>query len=161
MRFVCLLVEHLPTRVETLLNPDLASKPSVILRGWDERVLDASPDVIAVGVGVGDSRRRVEQLCPQAIIIPAHEETYQSQHDALRSMLLSFQPKQLFHQKILESLSKKYAPNPNMTAPEILLISMSFLSSSFRMKSPEIDVRIPHHNTEPRNTPIIKNPTYK
>jgi hypothetical protein len=49
-----LLVEHLPTRVETLRDPTL--------RGWDERVLDASPEAMMAEVAVGDTRQRVEQL---------------------------------------------------------------------------------------------------
>ena len=63
MRFACLLVEHLPTRAETLAEPTLAGTPIVVLRDWDGRVLDASTDAIAMGVAVGDTRQRIEQLC--------------------------------------------------------------------------------------------------
>ena len=90
MRFACLLVEHLPTRVEALLDSELALKPLVVLRAWDDRVLDASPDVVAAGIGPGDSRRRVEQLCPQAVVLPAREAVYQSHHDALKTVLSNF-----------------------------------------------------------------------
>lgn len=90
MRFACLLVEHLPTRVETLLAPGLASKPVAVVRGWDDRVLDASPEVLAAGITPGDARRRVEQLCPQAVIRSAREDLYQAHHDQLRSLLLQF-----------------------------------------------------------------------
>ena len=89
MRFVCLLTDHLPVRVEGLSNPALVT-PIVILRDWDERVLDASPEAIATGVSVGDSRRRVEQVCPRAVILPAREAHYQAAHDQLRSSLLQF-----------------------------------------------------------------------
>jgi len=34
--------------------------------------------VEASGVRPGDSRRRVEQLCPQAVVLPAREMLYQS-----------------------------------------------------------------------------------
>lgn len=90
MRFACLLAEHLPTRVETLAVPILAAKPVAVVRAWDDRVLDASPEVLATGIGPGDSRRRVEQLSPQAAILPAREALYQSHHDQLRSILLGF-----------------------------------------------------------------------
>lgn len=90
MRFVCLLVEHLPTRAERLLNPELTHQPLVILRAWDGHVLDASPEAVLAGVGPGDSRRRVEQLCPQAAIRMANETLYQSSHEALQAILANF-----------------------------------------------------------------------
>lgn len=90
MRFACLLVEHLPTRVEVLREPALAGRPLVVLREWDGRVLDASPEALTAGVVPGDSRQRVEQLCPQAVILPASEALYQSHHTALRSVLAQF-----------------------------------------------------------------------
>ncbi len=89
MRFACLLVEHLPTCVETLLEPSLAGKPIVVLCEWDRRVIDASPEAKTAGVAHGDTRQRVEQLCPQARILPAREALYQQQHEALRSILLN------------------------------------------------------------------------
>jgi len=90
MRFACVRVEHLPTRVQALLQPDLADKPLVVLRVWDDCVLDTSPDVQASGIRPGDSRRRVEQLCPQAMILSARETLYQSHHDALKSVVARF-----------------------------------------------------------------------
>ncbi len=90
MRFACVRAEHLPTRIETLSQPELVNKPLVILRAWDDSVLDTSPDAEATGVQPGDSRRRVEQLCPQAVVLPAHETLYQSRHNALTSALLNF-----------------------------------------------------------------------
>ncbi len=90
MRFACLYLEHLPVCVEVLPNPELAFKPAVIIRDWDDRVLDASPDVIGRGITPGDSRRRVEQLCPQAVVIRAREEVYQQHHDALKAVLANF-----------------------------------------------------------------------
>jgi DNA polymerase-4 len=90
MRFACLLVEHLPTRVEILREPALSGKPLVVLREWDGRVLDASPEGLTAGVARGDSRQRVEQLCPQAVIRPANEALYQSHHTALRNILAQF-----------------------------------------------------------------------
>jgi nucleotidyltransferase/DNA polymerase involved in DNA repair len=53
-------------------------------------VLDASPDVIGRGITPGDSRRRVEQLCPQAVLIRAREEVYQQHHNALKAVLANF-----------------------------------------------------------------------
>ena len=90
MRFAALLVAHLPVRVESLLEPSRALKSFVILRQWDERVMDASPEIVAAGISLGDSRRRVEQLCPDAIILPAREEVYQAHHYKLRDTLLEF-----------------------------------------------------------------------
>ncbi len=90
MRFACLLVEHLPTRVETLCDATLAGRPFVVLRDWDGRVLDASPDALVSGVTLGDSRQRVEQLCPQAVIRLANEALYQSHHTTLRNVLAQF-----------------------------------------------------------------------
>ena len=90
MRFACVRIEHLPTRLEASLQPELASQPLVVLRAWDEHVLDASPDVQASGVRAGDSRRRVEQLCPQAVVLPARETLYQSHHESLKSALVNF-----------------------------------------------------------------------
>jgi DNA polymerase-4 len=90
MRFACLLVEHLPTRVAVLREPALSGRPLVVLREWDGRALDAFPEVLATGVTLGDSRQRVEQLCPQAITLPANEALYQSHHTALRNVLAQF-----------------------------------------------------------------------
>lgn len=90
MRFACLLVEHLPTRVEILHEPVLIGRPLVVLREWDGRVLDASPAAQTAGVNLGDSRQRVEQLCSQAVIRSANEALYQSHHTALRSVLAQF-----------------------------------------------------------------------
>jgi nucleotidyltransferase/DNA polymerase involved in DNA repair len=90
VRFACLLVEHLPTRVESLLDPSLSGKPTAIVRAWDDRIIDATPDVIACGISLNDSRRRIEQLCPQAILLPAREAVYEAHHDQLRDVLLNF-----------------------------------------------------------------------
>ena len=90
MRFACLLVDHLPTRVESLLDPSLSRKPIAIVRAWDDRVIDASAEAGVTGLSQGDSRQRVEQLCPQAIILTAREELYQTYHNRLRSILLNF-----------------------------------------------------------------------
>jgi DNA polymerase-4 len=90
MRFVCVLIEHFPTCVEVFFSPDLAGKPLVVLRTWDDRVIDAASAASALGISTGDSRQRVEQLCPLAIILTAREELYQSQHDRLRSALFNF-----------------------------------------------------------------------
>lgn len=92
MRFVSFLVEHLPTRVEVLLKPQLAEQPLVILRAWDGHVLDASLEALAAGVGPGDARRRVEQLCPQAVLVLAQEALYESYHDHLRAAAATFAP---------------------------------------------------------------------
>ncbi len=93
MRFACARIEHLPTRLEAALQPELSNQPLVVLRVWDEHVLDASPDVEASGVRPGDSRRRIEQLCPQAVVLPARETLYQSHHDTLKSVLANFTDK--------------------------------------------------------------------
>ena len=90
MRFVCLLVEHLPTHVETLRDPSLLGQPVVVLRDWDRRVLDASPDAMTTGVAVGDTRQRVEQLCPPAVSLTANEASYQSHQVTLRNLLAQF-----------------------------------------------------------------------
>src|SRR5512137_303680 len=90
MRFACVRIEHLPTRIEVSLQLALSHQPLVVLRAWDEQVLDASPDVQATGVRPGDSRRRVEQLCPQALVLPACELLYQSHHESLKSVLTNF-----------------------------------------------------------------------
>jgi DNA polymerase-4 len=90
MRFVCVRIDHLPVQVEILLNADLAGKPIVILRVWDDRVVDAAPEAGTTVVDRGDSRQRVEQLCPQAVTLTAQEALYQSYHDQLRSALLTF-----------------------------------------------------------------------
>lgn len=92
MRFACLLVEHLPLQVEVRLNPALAGQALVVVRAWNGQVMDASPEAVAAGVGPGDSRRRVEQLCPEAVLIPAREALYQSYHDGLRSVAARFAP---------------------------------------------------------------------
>jgi nucleotidyltransferase/DNA polymerase involved in DNA repair len=90
VRFACVRVEHLPTRLEAALQPELSDKPLVVLRAWDEQALDASPDVEASGVRPGDSHCRVEQLCPQAVILPVREMLYQSHLDSLKSVLANF-----------------------------------------------------------------------
>lgn len=90
MRFACVLIQHLPVNVERLLTPALTRRPLVLLRAWDERVVDASPQAMAAGVGRGDTRRRVEQLCPQATILPARETLYQARHEALTTALKQF-----------------------------------------------------------------------
>ncbi len=76
MRFACVRIEHLPTRLEAALQSELANQPLVVLRAWDEHVLDALPGVAASGIRTGDSRRRAEQLCPQAVVLPARETLY-------------------------------------------------------------------------------------
>lgn len=90
MRFACVRVEHLPTRLESSLQPELAAQPLVVLRTWDDHVLDATPDVESSGVRPGNSRRRVEQLAPQAVILPARGTLYQSSHEAIQSVLAQF-----------------------------------------------------------------------
>ena len=90
MRFAALLVEHLPLCVETLCDTGLITRPIVILRAWDDRVIDASAEARSTGISQGDSRQRVEQLCPQAVIVTAREELYQTYHNRLRSILLNF-----------------------------------------------------------------------
>lgn len=90
VRFACLWVEHLPLCVEALHEPDVTTGCRVVLRTWDRRVLDSTPDVIAAGVEVGDSWHRVEQLCPQAQILPAQEATYRAYHDRLAEILAGF-----------------------------------------------------------------------
>jgi DNA polymerase-4 len=92
MRFLSLLTSHLPARVEALLDPRLAAQPLVVVREWDNRVLDASPEALAAGVGPGDSRRRVEQVCPQAVLVPAREPLYQAYHDRLKAVAAAFAP---------------------------------------------------------------------
>ncbi len=90
MRFACVRIEHLPTRLEASLQPELSDQPLVILCAWDECVLDITPDVEASGVRPGDSRRRVEQLYPGAIILLARETLYQSHHKAIKATLAQF-----------------------------------------------------------------------
>ena len=89
-RFACLLAQHLPCQVEGLLRPELATHALVIIRKWDERVLDAHPLAEQAGISHGDSRRRVEQLYPQAYILEAREELYSSYNDALHAALREF-----------------------------------------------------------------------
>jgi len=90
MHFVSLVIDHLPVTAERLAEPALVNRPLVIVRDWDEAVLDASEEVVAAGVSMGDSHRRVEQLCPHAVIRPANTDLYQAHHDQLRSSLLQF-----------------------------------------------------------------------
>ena len=90
MRFACLLVEHLPTRVETLLGVGLNGRALVVLRDRDGRVLDTSPKAMTAGIALGDSCQRVEQLCPQAVIRSADEALYQSHHATLHWLLDQF-----------------------------------------------------------------------
>ncbi len=91
MRFACVLIEHLPTQIEISLKPDLASRPIVVVRAWDERVSDATSDVIRAGIMPGDSRRRVEQLSPSpTTILIARESIYQERHSAIRTALLNY-----------------------------------------------------------------------
>ena len=90
MRFACLLIKHLPTRIETLREPTLARHPIVVLRTWDDQVLDVSHSALAARVELGDSRSRVEQLCPQATIISANEPLYQAIHSEAETTLADF-----------------------------------------------------------------------
>ena len=90
MRFACVRVERLSTRLEAALQPQLSDQHVVVLRAWDECVLDASPDAEASDIHPRDSRRRVEQLCPQAVVLPAREMLYQSHHESLKSVLANF-----------------------------------------------------------------------
>jgi DNA polymerase IV len=53
-------------------------------------VLDASPEVLTIGVCPGDSPRRVEQLCPLAVIPSANEALYQSHRTTVRNILAQF-----------------------------------------------------------------------
>jgi DNA polymerase-4 len=85
-----LWVEHLAARVEILLNPELEGCPLALLRAWDEQVLDAVCLPQGCSIEPGDSRRGLEQLCPEALIVPAREGLYQSYHDRLRDLMLEF-----------------------------------------------------------------------
>jgi len=77
-------------RIDDMACTSLSSQLVVVLHAWDEHVLDASPDVEASGLRPGDSRRRVEQLCPQVVVLPARETLYQSHHESLKSVLAEF-----------------------------------------------------------------------
>ena len=90
MRFAYFMIEHLPTRIETLRNTELSHHPLVVLRPWDSHVLDASPSAVDARVGAGDSLQLVEQLCPQATIISADESLYQVTHTAAEVSLDNF-----------------------------------------------------------------------
>jgi len=93
MRFACVRIEHLPTRLEAALQTELFNQPLVVLRAWNEHVPDASPDVETSGIRPADSRRHVEQLCPQAVVLPTCEMLYQSHHESLKFVLANFTDK--------------------------------------------------------------------
>jgi nucleotidyltransferase/DNA polymerase involved in DNA repair len=66
------------------------AQPIVVVREWVQRVLDASPEVLSGGVVISDPARRVEQVWPQAVWVPAQELLYQAQHDRIKSALSNF-----------------------------------------------------------------------
>ncbi len=91
MRVACILINHLPIQVEKTLCPSTADRPLIIVRGWDDRVVDMSPDLADSGVHVGDTRRRAEQLSgPQAVVLPAQETLYQDIHSTIKAELKNF-----------------------------------------------------------------------
>jgi len=90
MRILCLLLAQLPLQVEIQRDPRLAGEPLALLRPWDQRVLTAGLRLRAAGVRPGDSRRSVEQRCPQARFLPAAEARYQQVHQQLESALSAF-----------------------------------------------------------------------
>ncbi|GBL38667.1 hypothetical protein LBMAG37_14180 [Anaerolineae bacterium] len=89
-RILCLHYFNLAVGLERQRQPELAARPLVVVRIWDAQVLDACPLAAAAGVQPGAARRRVEQLCPEAALLPAAEDDYQQLHAALRTTLLHF-----------------------------------------------------------------------
>ena len=85
MWITCLLIPHLPVRVEQSRDPVLAQAPLVIGgRRWDEgAVLDCSPQAEAAGVEPGMRLSKAEALCPQAHFLPADQAAYDTLHQAL------------------------------------------------------------------------------
>jgi DNA polymerase-4 len=85
MWITCLLIPHLPVRVEQSRDPALARAPLVIGgRRWDEgAVLDCSHPAEAAGVEPGMRLSKAEALCPQAHFLPADQEAYETLHQAL------------------------------------------------------------------------------
>ncbi|MDA1217493.1 MAG: hypothetical protein O3B38_04810 [Chloroflexi bacterium] len=90
VRILCLHYFNLAVGLERQRQPELAARPLVVVRLWDAQVLDACPLAAAAGVQPGAARRRVEQLCPEAALLPAAEDDYQQLHAALRTALLHF-----------------------------------------------------------------------
>jgi len=85
MWITCLLIPHLPVRVEQSRDPALVQAPLVIGgRRWDKgAVLDCSPQAEAAGVEPGMRLSKAEALCPQAHFLPADQEAYDTLHRAL------------------------------------------------------------------------------
>lgn len=67
----CLLVTHLPVKVELRRRPELRGRPLVVSRGASNRpvVQDASPE--AAGVLVGQTVSEALSRCPGAVVVPA------------------------------------------------------------------------------------------
>jgi len=81
----CLLIPHLPVRVERRRDPSLSSAPLIVGgRRWDEgAVLDCCPRASAAGVEPGMRLSQAETLCPEARFLPADQEAYDAVHQAL------------------------------------------------------------------------------
>jgi nucleotidyltransferase/DNA polymerase involved in DNA repair len=87
-RFLSLHIEHFATRLETALHPnDLTQQPVIVIRSWDDGVLDASPLAEAAGITAGDSQRRALQLCPDAVVLKARDDIYTLHQDNLHTVL--------------------------------------------------------------------------
>jgi DNA polymerase-4 len=94
MWVACLLILHLPIRVEWQRNPTLVKAPLVIGgRRWDKgAVLDGCPKAINAGVEPGMRLSRAEALCPKARFLAADEEAYDTAQQALADSIRCLSP---------------------------------------------------------------------
>jgi hypothetical protein len=84
MRFACVRIEHLPTRLEASLQPELSDQPLVLLRAWDECVLDITLVAEASGVRPGELSRTFasEPALAEQIVAQVYAQCRQAIHAA-------------------------------------------------------------------------------
>jgi nucleotidyltransferase/DNA polymerase involved in DNA repair len=89
VKIACVLITHLPMKVELRRNPDLRDKP-VIIVAQDAEVLDASVD--AGGVSVGMPVHEAVSRCKSAVLLEADDMYYQRVFDEIIETLHNKSP---------------------------------------------------------------------
>lgn len=94
MKVAYVFVPHFPLAVEVREDSSFKGRAVVIggLPHEKGHVYEASPEALEQGVEIGMSLRQAEELCPEAVFLPAMEERYTSAFEELLVALEPFSP---------------------------------------------------------------------
>jgi len=92
MSIGCFFFPHFPFQVESGGNPSIQGQPVIIGGFPHERksVLDASETALSLGVADGMPLRQAYGLCPEAIFLPADEDSYRKAFEEILCLLEEF-----------------------------------------------------------------------